>query len=45
MIRLIKMDNAYRIYMILHFSTNIVCFVILNMYSFLVNKKFIIFNY
>ncbi|KAJ6886399.1 hypothetical protein NC651_026939 [Populus alba x Populus x berolinensis] len=31
------MHNANRIDTILHFSTNIICFIILNGYSFLVN--------
>uniref|UniRef100_A0A6N2NJ38 Cytochrome f large domain-containing protein n=1 Tax=Salix viminalis TaxID=40686 RepID=A0A6N2NJ38_SALVM len=38
-IQLIKMHNADRIYTILHFSTNIICFVILS-----VNEELIILN-
>jgi len=38
------MYNTDRIDTILHFSTNIICFVILNGYSFLVNEKLYILN-
>ena len=44
-LQLIKIHNEDHIHTILHFSTNIVCFVILNIYSFLVNTRLIIFNY
>nr|YP_009455324.1 chloroplast envelope membrane protein [Erythropalum scandens]AUG62858.1 chloroplast envelope membrane protein [Erythropalum scandens] len=43
-IQLIKMHNEYRIHMILHFSTNIICFVILNGYSILGNEELVILN-
>jgi len=43
-IQLIKMHNSCRIDMMLHFSTNIICFVILSGYSFLVNENFLILN-
>nr|QWW34123.1 envelope membrane protein [Salix chienii] len=43
-IQMIKIHNADRIYTILHFSTNIICFVILSGYSFLVNEELIILN-
>jgi len=44
-IQLIKMHNADRIDTILHFSTNIICFVILSGYSFLVNEELFILNF
>nr|YP_009466638.1 chloroplast envelope membrane protein [Genlisea violacea]AUN28693.1 chloroplast envelope membrane protein [Genlisea violacea] len=43
-IQLIKIHNADRIHMILHFSTNLICFVILIGYSILGNKELVIFN-
>nr|UDP57868.1 chloroplast envelope membrane protein [Melicytus novae-zelandiae] len=44
MIQLIKMYNEDRIHMILHFSTNLLCFVILSGYSILGNEKLLILN-
>lgn len=43
-IQLIKMYNEDRIHTILHFSTNIIYFIILSGYSILVNEKLIILN-
>nr|UDP57448.1 chloroplast envelope membrane protein [Melicytus dentatus] len=43
-IQLIKMYNEDRIHMILHFSTNLLCFVILSGYSILGNEKLLILN-
>nr|YP_009764836.1 envelope membrane protein [Suriana maritima]QIS95113.1 envelope membrane protein [Suriana maritima]QIV68264.1 envelope membrane protein [Suriana maritima] len=43
-IRLIKTHNEDRIHTILHFSTNIICFVILSGYSILGNEELIFFN-
>ena len=43
-IQLIKMYNEDPIHTILHFSTNIICFVILSGYSILGNKELIILN-
>ncbi|KAJ6997738.1 envelope membrane protein [Populus alba x Populus x berolinensis] len=43
-IQLIKMHNADHMDTILHFSTNIICFVILSGYSFLVNEELFILN-
>nr|QGA84798.1 envelope membrane protein [Dimorphandra macrostachya] len=43
-IQLIKTHNEDRIHMILHFSTNIICFVILSGYSILGNQELIILN-
>uniref|UniRef100_UPI0030DE792B chloroplast envelope membrane protein n=1 Tax=Senna italica TaxID=346974 RepID=UPI0030DE792B len=43
-IQLIKMHNEDRIHTILHFSTNIICFVILSGYSILGNQELIILN-
>nr|YP_009715488.1 chloroplast envelope membrane protein [Erythrostemon gilliesii]QGL08600.1 chloroplast envelope membrane protein [Erythrostemon gilliesii] len=43
-IQLIKTHNEDRIHMILHFSTNIICFVILSGYSILSNQELIILN-
>ncbi|KAL0532262.1 hypothetical protein IC582_031652 [Cucumis melo] len=43
-IQLIKMHNEDRIHMILHFSTNIICFVILSGYSILGNEELVILN-
>nr|YP_009872709.1 envelope membrane protein [Ctenolophon englerianus]QKT26949.1 envelope membrane protein [Ctenolophon englerianus] len=43
-IQLIKMYNEDRIHTILHFSTNIICFVLLSGYSILGNEKLIILN-
>nr|YP_010966097.1 envelope membrane carbon uptake protein [Opuntia colubrina]YP_010967311.1 envelope membrane carbon uptake protein [Opuntia retrorsa]WNM92253.1 envelope membrane carbon uptake protein [Opuntia colubrina]WNM93611.1 envelope membrane carbon uptake protein [Opuntia retrorsa] len=44
MIQLIKMRNEDCIHMILHFSTNIICFLILSGYSILGNKELILLN-
>nr|WRM54095.1 chloroplast envelope membrane protein [Phyllanthus cochinchinensis] len=44
-IQLIKMYNEDRIHTILHFSTNIICFVILTAYSILGNEELIILNF
>nr|YP_010565322.1 envelope membrane protein [Pinguicula jackii]UZA66270.1 envelope membrane protein [Pinguicula jackii] len=43
-IQLIKIHNEDHIHTILHFSTNLICFVILSGYSFLGNKELIILN-
>nr|UTU96652.1 envelope membrane carbon uptake protein [Strychnos nux-vomica] len=43
-IQLIKIHNEDRIHMILHFSTNIICFVILSGYSILSNEELVILN-
>nr|YP_010121657.1 chloroplast envelope membrane protein [Micranthes melanocentra]YP_010640259.1 chloroplast envelope membrane protein [Micranthes atrata]YP_010640429.1 chloroplast envelope membrane protein [Micranthes davidii]YP_010640514.1 chloroplast envelope membrane protein [Micranthes divaricata]YP_010640770.1 chloroplast envelope membrane protein [Saxifraga pallida]QRE78703.1 chloroplast envelope membrane protein [Micranthes melanocentra]WBQ53156.1 chloroplast envelope membrane protein [Micranthes atr len=43
-IQLIKMHNEDRIHMILHFSTNIICFIILSAYSILGNEELVILN-
>nr|ATL60598.1 envelope membrane protein [Guettarda scabra] len=43
-IQLIKIHNEDRIHTILHFSTNIICFVILSGYSILGNEKLVILN-
>nr|YP_010449674.1 envelope membrane carbon uptake protein [Gardneria ovata]YP_010869680.1 envelope membrane carbon uptake protein [Gardneria multiflora]UTU96223.1 envelope membrane carbon uptake protein [Gardneria ovata]WGU49188.1 envelope membrane carbon uptake protein [Gardneria multiflora] len=43
-IQLIKIHNEDRIHMILHFSTNIICFVILSGYSILGNEELVILN-
>nr|QWY89055.1 chloroplast envelope membrane protein [Lophira alata]QWY89140.1 chloroplast envelope membrane protein [Lophira lanceolata] len=43
-IQLLKMHNEQRIHTILHFSTNIICFVILSVYSILGNEELIILN-
>nr|YP_011029772.1 envelope membrane protein [Spiraea dasyantha]WNV25593.1 envelope membrane protein [Spiraea dasyantha] len=43
-IQLIKMHNEGRIHTILHFSTNIICFVILSGYSILGNEELVILN-
>nr|QGA84823.1 envelope membrane protein [Xylia hoffmannii] len=43
-IQLIKTHNEDRIHTILHFSTNIICFVILSGYSILGNQELIILN-
>ena len=43
-IQLIKMHNEDRIHTILHFSTNIICFVILSGYSILGNEELLILN-
>nr|QHN59919.1 envelope membrane protein [Neolamarckia macrophylla] len=44
MIQLIKIHNEDRIHTILHFSTNIICFVILSGYSILGNEELVILN-
>nr|YP_010503928.1 chloroplast envelope membrane protein [Chrysosplenium delavayi]UXE32477.1 chloroplast envelope membrane protein [Chrysosplenium delavayi] len=43
-IRFIKMHNEDRIHTILHFSTNIICFLILSGYSILGNEELVILN-
>nr|YP_009469012.1 CemA [Streptocarpus teitensis]QKG62941.1 chloroplast envelope membrane protein [Streptocarpus ionanthus subsp. grotei]QKG63038.1 CemA [Streptocarpus ionanthus subsp. orbicularis]QKG63151.1 chloroplast envelope membrane protein [Streptocarpus ionanthus subsp. grandifolius]QKG63239.1 chloroplast envelope membrane protein [Streptocarpus ionanthus subsp. velutinus]QKG63301.1 CemA [Streptocarpus ionanthus subsp. rupicola] len=43
-IQLIKIHNEDRINMILHFSTNIICFAILSGYSILGNEELVILN-
>nr|YP_009166701.1 chloroplast envelope membrane protein [Tanaecium tetragonolobum]YP_009660761.1 chloroplast envelope membrane protein [Amphilophium gnaphalanthum]YP_009662543.1 chloroplast envelope membrane protein [Amphilophium lactiflorum]YP_010953752.1 chloroplast envelope membrane protein [Tanaecium tetramerum]QBA67352.1 envelope membrane protein [Amphilophium arenarium]QBA67360.1 envelope membrane protein [Amphilophium cremersii]QBA67363.1 envelope membrane protein [Amphilophium dasytrichum]QBA67367. len=43
-IQLIKIHNEDRIHTILHFSTNIICFVILSLYSILGNEELVILN-
>nr|YP_008815949.1 envelope membrane protein [Lindenbergia philippensis]CDI43930.1 envelope membrane protein [Lindenbergia philippensis] len=43
-IQLIKIHNEERIHTILHFSTNIICFVILSGYSILGNEELVILN-
>uniref|UniRef100_UPI003001D018 envelope membrane protein n=1 Tax=Baolia bracteata TaxID=2184446 RepID=UPI003001D018 len=43
-IQLIKMYNEDCIHMILHFSTNLICFLILGGYSILGNKELILLN-
>nr|QGA84800.1 envelope membrane protein [Duparquetia orchidacea] len=43
-VQLIKTHNADRIHTILHFSKNIICFVILSGYSILGNQELIILN-
>lgn len=43
-IQLIKMQNEDCIHMILHFSTNLICFFILSSYSIMGNKELILLN-
>nr|YP_010900537.1 envelope membrane protein [Duhaldea nervosa]WHS19209.1 envelope membrane protein [Duhaldea nervosa] len=43
-IQLIKIHNKGRIHTILHFWTNIICFIILSGYSILGNKELVILN-
>nr|YP_010600006.1 envelope membrane protein [Gomphrena globosa]WAL04560.1 envelope membrane protein [Gomphrena globosa] len=43
-IQLIKMHNAHCIHMILNFSTNLICFLIISGYSILGNKELILLN-
>nr|UFK29666.1 chloroplast envelope membrane protein [Bassia littorea]WRK68471.1 chloroplast envelope membrane protein [Bassia scoparia] len=43
-IQLMKMHNEDCIHMILHFSTNLICFLILSGYSILGNKELILLN-
>ncbi|KAJ0010085.1 hypothetical protein Pint_33199 [Pistacia integerrima] len=43
-IQLIKMHDEDHIHTILHFSTNIICFVILSGYSILGNEELVILN-
>nr|YP_009669832.1 envelope membrane carbon uptake protein [Saltera sarcocolla]QCW95150.1 envelope membrane carbon uptake protein [Saltera sarcocolla] len=43
-IQLIKMHNEDHIYMILHLSKNIICFIILSAYSILGNEELVILN-
>nr|YP_009939701.1 chloroplast envelope membrane protein [Argentina phanerophlebia]QNV48941.1 chloroplast envelope membrane protein [Argentina phanerophlebia] len=42
--QLIKMHNEDRIHTILHFSTNLICFIILSGYSILGNEELVILN-
>ena len=43
-IHLVKMHNEDPIHIILHFSTNIICFAILSVYSILGNEELVILN-
>ncbi|GFP80845.1 chloroplast envelope membrane protein, partial [Phtheirospermum japonicum] len=43
-IQLIKIHNEGRIHTLLHFSTNIICFIIVSGYSILGNEKLVILN-
>nr|YP_008964878.1 envelope membrane protein [Schwalbea americana]CDJ38635.1 envelope membrane protein [Schwalbea americana] len=43
-LQLIKIHNEDRIHMLLHFSTNIICFVMLSGYSILGNEELVILN-
>nr|QFQ45964.1 chloroplast envelope membrane protein [Pternandra korthalsiana] len=43
-IQLIKINNEDHIHMILHLSTNIICFIILSAYSILGNEELVILN-
>nr|YP_009827505.1 envelope membrane protein [Celtis sinensis]QIV26254.1 envelope membrane protein [Celtis sinensis]QXM16140.1 chloroplast envelope membrane protein [Celtis cerasifera]UDY69811.1 envelope membrane protein [Celtis bungeana] len=43
-IQLIKMHNEGRIHTLLHFSTNIICFFILSIYSIIGNKELLFLN-
>ncbi len=43
-IQLIKMHNEGRMHTILHFSTNIICFLILSIYSIIGNKELLFLN-
>ncbi|KAI8534236.1 hypothetical protein RHMOL_Rhmol10G0073900 [Rhododendron molle] len=43
-IQLIKIYNEDRIHTILHFSTNLICFIILSGYSILRNEELVILN-
>nr|AEX96174.1 chloroplast envelope membrane protein [Asparagus asparagoides] len=43
-IRLVKTHNEYHLHIILHFSTNIICFAILSGYFILGNEELVIFN-
>nr|AHA12694.1 chloroplast envelope membrane protein [Orchidantha fimbriata]AYP34439.1 chloroplast envelope membrane protein [Orchidantha maxillarioides] len=43
-IQLVKAHNEYDLHIILHFSTNIICFAILSGYFILSNKELIILN-
>nr|YP_010372780.1 chloroplast envelope membrane protein [Scopolia carniolica]UPE50417.1 chloroplast envelope membrane protein [Scopolia carniolica] len=43
-IQLIKIQNENRIHTIFHFSTNIICFIILSGYSIFRNEKLVILN-
>nr|YP_009648459.1 chloroplast envelope membrane protein [Suaeda japonica]QCE21284.1 chloroplast envelope membrane protein [Suaeda japonica]QLH92989.1 chloroplast envelope membrane protein [Suaeda japonica] len=43
-IKLVKMHNEDCIHMILHFSTNLICFFILSGYSIMGNKELILLN-
>nr|QFQ46467.1 chloroplast envelope membrane protein [Astronia smilacifolia] len=43
-IQLIKINNEDHIHMILHLSTNIICFIILSAYSILGNEELLILN-
>nr|YP_010728995.1 envelope membrane carbon uptake protein [Hesperantha coccinea]WEA81974.1 envelope membrane carbon uptake protein [Hesperantha coccinea] len=43
-IQLVKTNNEYHLHIILHFSTNIICFAILSGYFILGNEELVIFN-
>nr|YP_010430543.1 envelope membrane protein [Illicium micranthum]YP_010430622.1 envelope membrane protein [Illicium tsaii]YP_010430780.1 envelope membrane protein [Illicium majus]YP_010430859.1 envelope membrane protein [Illicium ternstroemioides]YP_010430938.1 envelope membrane protein [Illicium lanceolatum]USS58071.1 envelope membrane protein [Illicium micranthum]USS58150.1 envelope membrane protein [Illicium tsaii]USS58308.1 envelope membrane protein [Illicium majus]USS58387.1 envelope membrane protein len=43
-IQLVRMHNQDHIHLILHFSTNIICFTILSAYSILGNEELVILN-
>nr|YP_010552591.1 envelope membrane carbon uptake protein [Amphiblemma cymosum]UTM95972.1 envelope membrane carbon uptake protein [Amphiblemma cymosum] len=43
-IQLIKINNEDHIHLILHFSTNIICFIIFSAYSILGNKELLVLN-
>nr|YP_010723123.1 envelope membrane carbon uptake protein [Aristea ecklonii]WDW26493.1 envelope membrane carbon uptake protein [Aristea ecklonii] len=43
-IQLVKIHNEYNLYIILHFSTNIICFAILSGYFILGNEELVILN-
>nr|YP_010467590.1 envelope membrane carbon uptake protein [Smyrnium olusatrum]UVF29595.1 envelope membrane carbon uptake protein [Smyrnium olusatrum] len=43
-LQLIKIHNEDHIHTILHFSTNIICFIILSVYSILGNEELVIIN-
>nr|AEX96192.1 chloroplast envelope membrane protein [Eriospermum cervicorne] len=43
-IQLVKTDNEYHLHIILHFSTNIICFAILSGYFILGNEELVILN-
>nr|YP_009431316.1 chloroplast envelope membrane protein [Agapanthus coddii]AEJ10145.1 chloroplast envelope membrane protein [Agapanthus praecox]AEX96158.1 chloroplast envelope membrane protein [Agapanthus africanus]ASW26752.1 chloroplast envelope membrane protein [Agapanthus coddii]QRZ00942.1 chloroplast envelope protein [Agapanthus coddii]QVV24627.1 envelope membrane protein [Agapanthus praecox] len=43
-IQLVKTHNEYNLHIILHLSTNIICFAILSVYFILGNEELVIFN-